>query len=210
MKQNITLRNPIKKVIQKENYCGPATLEMLISYLGEETDQLRIAQICNITNTIDKFGSRIDQLDQAVKLLLPNHSIFWKRYATLDDIEYILHKLQLPLVVEWQARFIFSDGSYYDEGHYSIVIGINRTKGVIKFIETSNNSYYKSGIIEISEFLERWWDVNIVYLPEEKITYSIIDNRLLFLIAPDNSCELLNSHNFVGCQDYLQTAFHIS
>ncbi len=111
----ILCENSIRRIVQKENYCGPAILEMLFSFFSYHIDQETIAEASGILNTINEFGSRIDQLGRAVKILLPQYSILGKRESRIDDIEYVISNFHIPVVVEWQSKFQSPEGICVDE-----------------------------------------------------------------------------------------------
>lgn len=175
----------IKKTVQiTDSHCGPAVIQMLLSNLGHEHTQDEITRAAGVVTTIARNGTRVDQLAQAVRRLIPE-TIFWfKEHATLDDIRTILREYKFPVGVEWQGVFgQKSSGRLETDGHYSVITSIDDEKRYITMVDPYEDFKIKDRVISIHRFVRLWWDTNNYVLKNNKVKI-IKDTRLLFVITP--------------------------
>lgn len=184
--------NSFKRVSQiSQSHCGPAVIEMLFSNLGIYKSQEEITNEAGAKETIEIYGTRIDQLIRAVKKLAPEAKFLYKQNASLLDIKTILNKYNLPVGVEWQGNFedIEEEGDEEEEGdddsgHYSVIVDINEEKKQLIMADPYKRYTLNNRVIDIDDFMERWWDTNEVTDPKTNKKELIEDENLLFIIAP--------------------------
>lgn len=179
---------PVLHRIQQitESHCGPAVLQMLLYYLGVETDQLQITRAAGVERTITHHGTTIDQLALATNIVAPQAQFWYKYHSTLDDIRYILSR-GYGIGVEWQGLFYDTeeeedeDGDY---GHYSIISHIDEDRQSLIIVDPHKDFPQQSRIFPIPVFLRRWWDTNEVRDPVTGRKQILEDVRLLFFVTP--------------------------
>lgn len=181
----------LQKVIQTRGHCGPATLEMLFSFHGVELPQNVIAAATGVPHGImTTDGCRIYELDRAVKRLSRKYVMLAKYNAGLEDLTILTEEIGLPIGVEWQGMFVNIEGNAYEEsiGHYSVVIGVNQSNGVITMLDPDNRSALVSGVVPVADFTSRWWALNdIPVLNQTQTVREIRNDRLLFAIVSQQS-----------------------
>lgn len=172
-----------------ESHCGPAVLQMLLANLGIEKSQEEITISAGVSSTIDEHGTRVDQLALAVQLLVPQVVLYYKAYASLDHIQTLLSVYNLPVGVEWQGLFEEDDEKDDEDGeygHYSVVTHIDYEKKALILVDPYKDYTDSERIIDIYQFLNRWWDYNEIIDPQTKRKKSVRDEKLLFVISPKN------------------------
>lgn len=187
--------NGIQKILVKkttqitESHCGPAVVQMLLSYINIHISQKRITEAAGAEKTIKKHGTRVDQLAQAVKKLHPNLQFWYKKQAKLDDIRTLLRKYQYPVGVEWQGIFgdTLKNNPDTDFGHYSIIVEIIDKKREIIIADPYKDFTYRDCIVSTYRFGRRWWDFNEVKNSNNGKKRMQKDNRLLFIITPPDT-----------------------
>ena len=173
----------IRTVRQKLGFCGPASLEMMFSYYGINISQDEIAAAGDIVSGED--GSRIDQLDRAVKKLTPGYILLAKYNASIEDLAKLTEEYDLPVGIEWQGIFANPDGTYFEIGHYSVVISVDMNLGLLTILDPDERTGLINGRIFMTDFVGQWWEENDVPLPRDSKTEVIRNDRLLFVIAPE-------------------------
>ena len=103
----------LKPFEQKPGYCGPASLKAVLSYFGVEKGEMSLVRLSKCSK--DK-GVEAENLLRAAKKL--GFKGFIKDYSDFKDVKKFLKK-KIPVIVDW-----FS----VDEGHYSVIVGINDKK----------------------------------------------------------------------------------
>lgn len=169
-----------------ESHCGPAVLQMLLDAVGVTTSQENITRAAGIEHTIDKLGSRMDQLALAAARVAPQTQLWYKFHATLDDIRYVLKRGYI-VGVEWQGLFYENEDEEDDDGdygHYSIVSHLDEERQALIIVDPYRDFADQTRIFNISMFLRRWWDINEVRDPYTGRTRVIKDKQLLFFITP--------------------------
>lgn len=177
----------ISRVLQKKGHCGPTSLVMMFSHYGLEITQEAIAEAAGVQETISEDGSRIDQLNQAVERLAPGYVLLAKYNASLEDLETLVEEHNLPTGVEWQGMFVDEDGKYFEEGHYSVVVGVDRGADEVAIVDPERRSALEAGKLSIGDFEERWWEENDVPSLTDPDAMEVICNEgLLFVIVPED------------------------
>jgi hypothetical protein len=94
----------------------------------------------------------------------------------------------LPVGVEWRGRFLEPNGHIWEEGHYSLVLHVNRSEGSLEVIDPyapGINLLSMNDLIPIDLFLKRWWDTNpIPTLENPEVVTEVRDDQLLYVLVP--------------------------
>ena len=167
-----------------ENHCGPAVTQMLLENIGVNVSQEEITEAAGATHTIETHGTRVDQLARAVQELAPIAKLWYREKASVEDLEYVLNECKFPVGVEWQGLFEDMDDDDEDYGHYSIIAHIDTVKDEIIIVDPYKDFVDQSRIVNMSLFLNRWWDFNEVKDPETGEKEFKKDEQLFFVIAP--------------------------
>ncbi len=166
---------------------------MLLGERGIRVGQEDIAASAGLATTIEATGSRVDQLADAVERLVPTHRLVARFHSTTDDLRHYLAVFQRPLGIEWQGRFRRDDGSQFDEGHYSVIVGYHGGHQRFNLVDPDPRSLYASGTIASRDLATRWWESNSV----DGGTLSQVTNRgLLFLVAATDEFPIVNQNGF--------------
>lgn len=175
----------IRKVRQKKGFCGPASIEMIFSFYGIGFTQDEIAEEAGVIE--GEAGSRIDQLDQAVKCLRPDYTLLAKYYSTIEEIISFIYTFGIPVGVEWQGKFFDEKGNQFEVGHYSVINWVDKAREIIHIVDPDERSALTDGWIGFIEFKERWWDENDVPKVDDPGNTEVIRNEgLLFVLVPQN------------------------
>lgn len=101
----------IKPFRQKTGLCGPAVLKMILAYYGVEKSEHELAEL---TKCDPDLGITGEEMLTTVKTM--GFDGYIKDDASLDDLEELVVKQHIPVIVDW-----FSE----DDGHYSVVVDID-------------------------------------------------------------------------------------
>ncbi len=101
----------VKSFKQTPGFCGPASLKIVLSYYGIEKSEAELAKISNCSK--EKGTSAQDIVDAAHKLGFKAET---KDNCTFEDLKNYLRD-KTPVIVDWFLN---------DEGHYSVVVGIDK------------------------------------------------------------------------------------
>jgi len=174
-----------------EAHCGPAVLAMLLDAIGITVNQEEITVAADAKYTIDEDGTRIDQLALATSRLAPQARFWYKYYASLEDIAYILER-GYAVGVEWQGLFYESEdeeaedeASNEDYGHFSIITYYDRDLESLVIVDPYKDFAHRDRIMPQDVFLRRWWDTNDVKDYRTGRVEKIKDTRLLFFVTPN-------------------------
>lgn len=128
----------VKPFRQRSGFCGPAALKMVLDYYGIEKSEKELARLSGCTRT---KGTRGENLLKASKKL--GLKGFIKDFSEINDIRKYL-KEKLPVIVDWFST---------DEGHYSVVIGIDQKNVYLQDPELGHVRTMK-----IKTFKRVWFD----------------------------------------------------
>ena len=141
----------IKPLKQNESYCGPCTLKMVFGYYGKNISIQEIAKVAKTVVLESNSGTSPQNMVKAAKHFGFNAK--YKENSNMVEIEKFVRK-GIPVIVNW-----FSDY----EGHYSIVVDINKTG-----IYIIDPEYGKKVFMKLSHFEKVWFDYNGDYLKSRK------------------------------------------
>jgi ABC-type bacteriocin/lantibiotic exporter with double-glycine peptidase domain len=98
---------------EKSGTCGPASLKSVLHYYGKKVEEKKLVKLSKCTI---KKGVEAKDLIKAAKKL--GFDGFYKDKATLKEIKAYLKK-KIPVIVDY---------FHEDDGHYGIVLGIEKNK----------------------------------------------------------------------------------
>lgn len=181
----------INRVTQiSEDHCGPAVIQMLLGAIGLDFTQEEITSAAGAAETIEEFGTTVDQLGKAVTVLAPRAQFWYKFHASLDDVRYILDQ-GFPVGVEWQGLFYDSEEEEaaeaeddHDFGHYSIISHMDDELQQLIIVDPYKDFVKQDRIIEYDFFQRRWWDLNDIRDSYSRQWQTIKDEQLLFFVTP--------------------------
>jgi hypothetical protein len=188
----------IRRVWQKKGHCGPTSLEMMLSLYGLAVSQEAIAEAAGVEETIGENGSRIDELALAIEALVPGYVLMAKYDSSVEDLESLVEEYGLPTGIEWQGVFVDDEGAPFEEGHYSVVVKVDRDTGAITIADPERRSALIDGMLSFSDFEERWWEDNDVPSVADPTVMEVICNKgLLFVVVPEEQTSQMQT---VGLQ----------
>jgi hypothetical protein len=174
----------VKRVIQKPWLCGPATLEMLFSWYRKSVDQEDIARATGLPpQELFRFGYSLYVLNHAIECLNTGYQLMVKYDSTVEELAALAR--QLPVGVEWRCTFREPDGRIWGEGHYCVVDQVDLKTGSIHLIDPyySENLSHDSGIVGVDQFVENWWDENIMPRADGE-NAQVYTQGAVFIVAP--------------------------
>lgn len=156
MKNKINIK-PFQETLNK-GYCGPAVLKMVLRYYGIIKSEKELAKLAGTTKSA---GTDDKDLVRVLRRFGLNTMI--KNNANLSDIQKYLDR-KAPAIVDWYTR---GRRGYPDsavaEGHYSVVVGLDR-----KFIYLQDPEIGKLRKLKREDFLRVWFDYTGEFLTSKK------------------------------------------
>ena len=129
----------VKPFKQTTGFCGPASLRIVLDYFGIKKSEKELAKLSGCSKS---KGVEAEGLLKAVKKF--GLKGFIKDFSKIKDIKKYVLKKKIPVIVDW-----FSE----DEGHYSVVAGIDNKNIYLQDPELS-----KIRKLEINDFKRIWFD----------------------------------------------------
>lgn len=122
-------------------FCGAAALRILLSYFGIKKSEEEIAALCKTT---EEHGTHPSDLKKAVRKL--GFSVIARQYGYYKILDGYINKRKIPVLVDWWK---------VDDGHYSVICGLNR-----KFVWIIDPRIDRTRIIKMSwvTFQRVWRD----------------------------------------------------
>lgn len=186
---------------EHESFCGPATLQILLSHFGVAASQEKLITAATTKEHAVENGMSIELLAKSVNNLYPELSFWIKRDASLSDIETMVRVYNYPVGVDWQG--IFSDDgtvkSYFreadeiekesvckgDDGHYCVITDVDKANDKIRMMDPYSDFFENDRFFKIQDFINRWWDDRMDKNPDGSDKY-VFEKRLMFVIVPKN------------------------
>lgn len=173
-------------------YCGPATVQMLLGFLGYEFDQEQIVNAVTTQKKVQMHGITVEELGQAVTNLGIGVTFWAKKHSSMAELSEIVNRHHWPVGVEWQGLFDYpEEGAYGDEdddpGHVAVVIHVDTRKNDLLIVDPFEYYTKKDRHFTILEFERRWWDINTVINPRTKKKEEVDDYHALFVITPKDA-----------------------
>lgn len=174
----------MKRVKQSTiDYCGPAVLASLYSFVGVRTSQRRIVTSLRVQNKIKDYGMTVKDLAKASRIIGKKNFTFWRKTrAKVSDLDTIINKYKWPVGVEWWG--IFYEHEDEDSGHYGIITRIDKKTGYLRIADPFWEFAGVDRKLGIKEFAKRWWDENEIKVSGPSRKRTVVDNRVMFVITP--------------------------
>jgi len=174
----------MKRVCQKTNsHCGPAVMEMLLSYLGVYFDQDDFVKTTGKDEeTFRVYGMTVKEMGESVKMLVPDYNFWFKENASLTDLQQIVKEYGFPAAIEWQG--VFYEDSDEDDGHYCVVTHIDTVNNIIMLSDPYKRFAGSDRTFHIMEFNHRWWDENEIVDKETGQKYTTREEHMVFIVTP--------------------------
>lgn len=139
----------VKPFRESPGLCGPASLKMVLEYYGVRVKESKLAKL---THTSVAKGASGAALVRAAKKY--GFRGFFHTMATIGDIkDYVVDK-KIPVIVDW-----FSE----DDGHYSVVVGIDD-----EFIYMQDPEIARCRKMDLDTFKRVWFDFPGDYLRNKR------------------------------------------
>jgi len=131
----------IKPFDQSRGYCGPASLKMVMKYFGDERTEEEIAKIAGATHQDGAPGENL-----VAAALALGYDAWLEDDATIEDLIRYVVEDELPVIVDWFST---------NDGHYSVVVGIDEEKQEIKL---QDPEIRRLRTMPLDEFENVWFD----------------------------------------------------
>jgi predicted double-glycine peptidase len=149
----------IKPFEQRSDYCGPASLKMVLHHFKiEKTEK----QIINAVKAKHGLGIEAEDLLKYAKKLGLKGKI--KDHSELGDLTRWVKKKKIPVIIEWFEE---------DDGHFSVVTDIDRENVYLQDPDLGHIRAMRRDI-----FLRVWFTFPTKYLKRES---DLILRRMLIL-----------------------------
>lgn len=102
---------------QSADFCGPASLKILLSYFGKNFTEEQLAGLAHATHA---SGTEHEGMIGAVKEL--DGYVFAKEGGTIEELEYFVAKEKLPVIIGWFDK---------EGDHYSVVVNVTEKNVII-------------------------------------------------------------------------------
>jgi hypothetical protein len=154
---------------------------MLTGYIGKDIPQQRYVDILNIGEKLKTHGMTVAEMGEALKLLDPTLRLWYKQNSRIEDIYRLNTDYNYPVGIEWQGIFYqYSDG---DDGHYSVVTGLDLTSLKIYIADPYEVFAGKDRTIKLGRFIPRWWETNEIIDPVSNKKNIVEDIRMMFIVT---------------------------
>ena len=130
---------------QKPGYCGPASLKIVLGFLGVKITEKKLALISGCTQSC---GIGAEGLVCAAQKL--GFRARMKDFSDLEDIREWVNRKKIPVIVDWFA---------FEGGHYSVVSGIDKEN---IYLEDPSLGHRRA--LKLSTFMRLWFDFPSNYL----------------------------------------------
>lgn len=129
----------VKPFRQKPGYCGPACLKMVAYFYGIKKREKALVKLCGCTPSKGISAEGLVKVAKEIGL-----EGFVQDFSEIKDLEHYVHKKNIPVIVDW-----FSD----DEGHYSVVVDIDKEN---IYLQDPSLGYLRA--MKIKKFKRVWFD----------------------------------------------------
>jgi len=166
--------------------CGPATLEMLLSFVNIKVSQTSLIRSIRARKKIKIYGIDVNDMAKAATIAGKKKCTFWKKQnSKISDLELAVNKYKYPVGVEWQG--VFYENEDEDSGHYGVVTKVDKESGSLRIADPYFNGYFHFNGTDrkfgIPEFKKKWWDQNEIKIGNSKKTRTKTDKRMMFVVT---------------------------
>lgn len=182
---------PIKQ--ESDSHCGPATLQLLYSYLNRSFTQEEIVAAAGITDRIIEHGTRPAELARAVSTLTPDLQFWFKPQASRQDLHQLICQHRWPAGINWQGMYYETPAEELtaepgkilgDNGHYSVIIDLELDRDEVVIADPYYEFSDKPRTFSLTWFEGRWWDRVTDIHPVSAEAETIATQHLIFIVAP--------------------------
>ena len=136
--------------------CGPSAVQSVLAYYGED---FRESELIGLLKTAKDEGTYIKDIVEF--LHYQGFSTKEKHNMTTDELfRYIDNNIPVIVLIQaWGSEKDFKNHyrDCWNDGHFVVVIGYTK-----KDVLISDPALFKAGYIPVSEFVDRWHDVDEV------------------------------------------------
>jgi predicted double-glycine peptidase len=178
---------------QTDSHCGPATIQILLAFLGQSVTQDEVVIAARAKLKLDEDGTRPDQLARAVRKLTPNFQFWFKQKASIQDVATLIREHHWPVAVNWQGLFYDSleeeqlKNPNGDHGHYSIAIAIDEENDQIIIADPYSEYFSDPREFSLAWFEQRWWDEDKHRDRKTKRMRTVKTDHFIFIITPKDA-----------------------
>lgn len=179
----------LKRITQINGfYCGPASMQMLLSFYQIDIDQDAIVSALKIGNKIRSHGMTIAEMGKFIKEFYPQLQFWFKFNATVSDLSQLVNLYSIPVGIEWQGIFDYSDEEIFededdDPGHISIITAVDTNNNYVLIADPDQHYAGTDRKFSILQFIRRWWDINEIIDPVTNKRQEVDDYQGLFIIT---------------------------
>jgi len=144
----------LKPFRQSPGFCGPASLKMVLDYYGVSSSE---ADLAKISGTTKEKGTSMEGLAKAAEHF--GFKTFVKKDSSIEDVDSYV-KQGIPVIVDW---------FYIDDGHYSVVVDINKKE--LTLMDPTLQKlilYIRRRKIPVDKFLRIWFDFPGNFIKDSK------------------------------------------
>jgi hypothetical protein len=186
---NLSIKNQIRHITQRERYCGPAVVEMLYSFYSDKcVSQDEVAAATGLSlGLIMQRGCTILDLARAVETIDESFVLLTRYNSTIEELDHLINVLKIPVGIEWRCVFQEPDGVLWEEGHYSMVTGSDSSNNILHITDPFNgvNITHTNGLISFDVFRQHWWDENYITLQTDPVRDEHVwTERMMFVLIP--------------------------
>ncbi len=156
----------LKPFRQTPGFCGPASLKMIFDYYEISVSEMKLAEIAGASR---EKGASKEGLIKAAKHF--GFNVFLKENSSLSDLRYFI-KSNIPVIVDW---------FFEDDGHYSIVVDVNKKNVVLMDPVLRKILFYvRRRVMPLDMFYRVWFDFPGEYIKSRKDLIL----RLMLVLTP--------------------------
>lgn len=151
--------------------CGPASLKMVLEYLGLSKTEKELAELCKVDVNLGTSDALIKNAAETL-----GFAVEIKNNSSFDDVQKWINR-GLPVIVDWFTRGVSNSDSAVCDGHYSVVVGLDD-----EYIYLQDPEIGGLRKIERNDFLRVWFDFKGLYINE----WGDMIIRQIIVIYPKN------------------------
>lgn len=150
----------VPMVVQKNNYCVPASASMIAGFHGLATDQDEVAELSSAMSTSHLGTYPADMLLAMEKLGFHGQSLHW--HNTAEFFQNVLPRIRADLVNHGPVYISFKPGVFGDMGHGCVIVGYNDRREEMSFHNPWGHAFDK----DYDEVANDGYGVVLIKAPE--------------------------------------------
>jgi len=161
----------LKPFRETPGFCGPASLKIVLDYVGRDYDERRLAEFCSANN---ETGTEHAGLIAGAKAV--GASVFEKAGGTIAELRWFIEHERLPVLVGWwsgpaREREEVLNNPKKDAGHFSVVYRVSDQYVYLMDPETKIGRRR----LTIPRFLAKWWDLDTPQYVKVSLWYLVVN-----------------------------------